>query len=50
MPISFCGTNKFKKYLSEKFKKAKRLIEQAIKVDPEIQEYKSLLKSIESQM
>ena len=35
---------------NEKFKKAKRLIEQAIKVDPEIQEYKSLLKSIESQM
>ena len=35
---------------NEKFKKAKRLIEQAIKVDPEIQEYKSLLKSIENQM
>ena len=35
---------------NEKLKKAKNLIEQAIKVDPEIQEYKSLLKSIEKQM
>jgi formylglycine-generating enzyme required for sulfatase activity len=35
---------------NEKLKKAKSLIEQAIKVDPEIQEYKSLLKSIEKQM
>ncbi len=35
---------------NEKLKKAKSLIEQAIKVDPEIQEYKSLLKSIEKKM
>ena len=35
---------------NEKLKKAKTLIEQAIKVDPDNQEYKSLLKSIKKQM
>ena len=35
---------------NEKLKKAKTLFEQAIEVDPDNQEYKSLLKSIKKQM